>query len=307
MKDSIILFIKGMMMGAADVVPGVSGGTIAFIAGIYERLINAIKAVLPGCIELLKHRDFGAFWKAVDGTFLLTLLTGVLSSVLLLASVISFLMAAYPIPLWSFFLGLILASVHLVAKGVGRWTPGLFLVAGAGVMVGWGVTLMTPSQIDATPLNLFLGGMIAICAMILPGISGSFILLMLGLYAHVLDAVKSFDLGVLAIFFAGCVAGLLSIANVLSWAFRHFHNATLAILTGIMIGALNKVWPWKEVLSWRENSQGERTPLVDQNVLPTTYTEIIGADAQLLEAVLAMGVGLVIVVLIERMNKAQNS
>lgn len=286
-------------MGAADVVPGVSGGTIAFIAGIYERLINGIKSVLPALLALLKHRQFAEFWRVVDGTFLLTLLLGILTSVALFASLINYLLQTHPIPIWAFFLGLIIASVHLVAQQVRQWKVSLLFLALLGFAFGWLITSISPVEIDPSTLNVFLSGMIAICAMILPGISGSFILLVIGMYTIILGAVMTLDLTILSVFSLGCVVGLLSIANVLSWAFRHYHDITLAVLTGIMLGSLNKVWPWKEVVAYRQNRHGETVPFLDQNVLPGNYSQLTGNDAQFGLALLCVAIGVVMVLLIE--------
>lgn len=286
-------------MGAADVVPGVSGGTIAFIAGIYERLINGIKSVLPALLALLKHRQFAEFWRVVDGTFLLTLLLGILTSVALFANLINYLLKTHPIPIWAFFLGLIIASVHLVARHVQQWKASLLVLAMIGFAFGWLITSISPVEIDPSTLNVFLSGMIAICAMILPGISGSFILLVIGMYTIILGAVMTLDLAILSVFSLGCVVGLLSIANLLSWAFRHYHDITLAVLTGIMLGSLNKVWPWKEVVEYRQNRHGETVPFLDHNILPGSYSQLTGNDAQLGLALLCVAIGVVVVLLIE--------
>lgn len=293
------VFFKGMAMGAADVVPGVSGGTIAFIAGIYERLINGIKSVLPAFLALFKHRQWAEFWRSVDGTFLLTLLSGILTSVALFANLINYLLQTHPIPIWAFFLGLIIASVNLVARHVQQWKASLLVLVVIGFAFGWLITSISPVEIEPTTLNVFLSGMIAICAMILPGISGSFILLVIGMYTVILGAVMTVDLAILSVFALGCVVGLLSIANVLSWAFRHYHDITLAVLTGIMLGSLNKVWPWKEVVAYRQNRDGETVPFLDQNVLPGSYEQLTGNDAQLVFALVCVGLGVVVVLLIE--------
>lgn len=299
MKFEPTVFLKGMMMGAADIVPGVSGGTVAFISGIYERLINAIKAIVPAFLLLLKQRKLGQFWGQIDGAFLLTLLLGILTSVALFANVISYVLQTYPIPLWAFFFGLILASVHLVARQIRQWNIGLMFLLFAGAFAAWQITSISPVEIESSPLNIFLSGMIAICAMILPGISGSFILLIIGIYTVVLEAIMTLDLAVMGVFALGCVVGLLSIANLLSWAFRHYHDLTLAILTGIMLGALNKVWPWKQVLVYRQNRHGESIPFLDQNVLPAQYEQVTGSEAQLVFALVCLVLGAGVVWLIE--------
>lgn len=286
MKFEIWVLIKGMLMGAADIVPGVSGGTIAFITGIYERLLCALKALLPEFFALIKHKQLQVFLKETDFWFLLTLFAGILISVITLAKGITFLMSNYPIPLWSGFFGLILASVFIVGKDVRTWTFPLLVSLLAGVLIAWSITQLTPASLEKTSITIFLSGLLAICAMVLPGISGSFILLILGSYAWVLSAVKQLEWMTLGLFSLGCLVGLLSIANALSWAFAKFREVTLAMLTGFMLGALEKVWPWKEVISYRENSQGELVPWLEESVLPFTYELSTGKDAQIILAVL---------------------
>ncbi len=274
MKVDIWVFIKGALMGAADIVPGVSGGTIAFITGIYERLLIALNAIVPACLDVLKEKSLKGLWEKTDAAFLLTLFIGIVVSAVSLAKVITFLLVSYPVPLWSGFFGLIVASVYVVGRELQNWSLNVFLALALGVMVAWGLTSMSPSSIEQSLFNAFLSGVLAICAMVLPGISGSFILLMLGTYAYILGAVKDFDFLVLSVFLSGCVVGILSIARVLVCAFSRFREITLAVLTGFMIGALNKVWPWKEVLTYRENRHGELVPSLESNILPGAYSEL---------------------------------
>ena len=281
LKIDFWLFLKGLLMGAADIVPGVSGGTIAFITGIYERLLLSLQSILPAFITLVKDRDIAAFWEKINGTFLLTLFSGILLSVVLFANLIAYLLVNHPVPLWSFFFGLIVASVSIVGKQITQWNIKLFVSIVMGAVIAYCFTQLSPASVEHSNLNAFLSGLIAICAMILPGISGSFILVMLGTYSFILGAIKDFDIIVLAVFASGCLIGLLSIANLLVWAFSHFKNVTLALLTGFMIGALSKVWPWKEVLTTRENRHGELLPLLERNILPSTYELINGVSAQL--------------------------
>ena len=283
-------------MGAADIVPGVSGGTIAFITGIYERLLLSLQSILPALIELIKDRKFSCFWKTINGSFLITLFSGILLSVIIFAKLIAYLLVTHPVPLWSFFFGLIVASVAIIGKQISEWNIRLFISVVAGVLIAYCLTQLSPASVEHSYLNAFLSGLVAICAMILPGISGSFILVMLGTYSFILGAIKDFDVFVLMIFTSGCLIGLLSIANVLVWAFSHFRNVTLALLTGFMIGALTKVWPWKEVLTYREDRHGRLLPLLEQNVLPDTYELLNGVPAQI-EMALVCFVGAVFGVL----------
>lgn len=286
-------------MGAADIVPGVSGGTIAFITGIYFRLLEAINAV-PGALRKdLLRGNLRAFWHACDATFLTTLLAGILSSIAVLASGISFLLAEYPILVWSFFFGLILASVWHVGRQALDYRPGLLIPLVVGVVIAWWITTLSAGQMNPSGLTFFAAGAVAICAMILPGISGSFILVILGMYAPVLAAIRSFELGVLLLFMVGCLVGLLSVARLITWAFHNYHDPVLALLTGFMIGALNKVWPWKETLSWRTNSSGQQVPLNEVSVSPETFASITGTDPQVAMALVMTVVGMALVIGIE--------
>lgn len=245
-KDYITLMLKGMGMGAADVVPGVSGGTIAFIVGIYDELINTIKSVNGQSLKLLFTGKIGAFWKAINGNFLCSILFGIGISVFSLAKLITWLLVAHPILVWAFFFGLVLASTWFVSKDIKRWRIGTIAMFIVGVAVAFYITVATPAQTPDNYAFIFLCGAIAICAMILPGISGSFILVLLGKYMYIMEAVKEFKLGTLAVFAAGALIGITAFSRVLSYALAHFRNSTLALLTGFMLGSLNKVWPWKE-------------------------------------------------------------
>ena len=298
-RQALGVLLRGVAMGAADIVPGVSGGTIAFITGIYFRLLEAINQVPAAFTRELCRGRVSVFWRRCDGNFLVALLSGILISVATLASAISQALIDYPVILWSFFFGLIVASVWHVVRTVREPALNLLIPMVIGAVFSWWVTTLSAGDITPTPLILFGSGALAICAMILPGISGSFILLVLGMYSHVLAAVKSFDLVSLGLFAAGCVAGLLSIARLLTWAIHRFHDTMLALLTGIMVGALNKVWPWKEVLSWRTNHAGHQVPLNEINVSPGHYAELTGASAQVLHAAIAAIIGLLLVLVIE--------
>lgn len=295
MKSALMLYIKGIAMGAADVVPGVSGGTIAFITGIYDELLRSIGAIPGAALLLLRGRVQDA-WRAANANFLLILLGGILTSVFSLAKLITYLLEDHPILIWSCFFGLILVSVHLVGKEIQRWDLLRILGLILGIAFAYLITVAAPVQWSSSGLSLFFAGAIAICAMILPGISGSFILVLLGLYPVVLAAVKTLDIGTLTIFAVGCLVGILSFARVLSWMLERWRDLTLAFLTGLMLGSLNKVWPWKETLTWRTNSQGERTPLLEQNISPDSYASLTGQDPQLMLAVL-MGVAGIVLVL----------
>jgi len=298
MKKYFLLYAKGIAMGAADVVPGVSGGTVAFISGIYDELLRSIASV-PVALGLLLRGRVVEAWKAANATFLLVLLLGVMTSVLSLARLITYLLVEQPIPVWSFFFGLILVSTHLVVREIQRWnwTRVVSLILGA-VFAYW-ITVASPLQLGHDPLSLFFAGAIAICAMILPGISGSFILVLLGLYSFVLTAVKGLDITVLLIFASGCLVGIVSFAGGLRWLLARWRDLTLAFLTGLMIGSLNKIWPWKETLTWRTDRHGEQVPLLQANLWPQQFAEISGHDPQLLLAVALAITGILLVLGLE--------
>lgn len=282
-------------MGAADVVPGVSGGTIAFITGIYDTLLESIRRVNPSLIGLWRREGFKAAFAHINGTFLILLLTGILTSIFTLARVITWMLHTHPIPLWSFFFGLIIISVIHMFKQVSQWGFSRLIAVVLGALFAFGITVLHPLSLEPTSLNILLAGSIAICAMILPGISGSFILLLLGMYTPILGAAKTLDITTLGLFATGCVIGLLTFSHVLSWVLRNYRDIALTFLTGLMIGTLSKIWPWKQTLTWRTNSSGEQVPLIEQNLSPFSFEQLTGQPALLGYAVLAMIVGIALV------------
>ncbi len=294
LKDYAVLMLKGMGMGAADVVPGVSGGTIAFIVGIYDELINSIKSINLESLKLFFSGKWATFWKKINGNFLFFLLAGIGISVFSLAKLITWLLVNQPILVWSFFFGLVLASTWFVSKDIKEWKNWKTWVAFViGAVVAFYITVATPAETPSNLLFIFLCGAIAICAMILPGISGSFILVLLGKYFFIMDAVKTLDVVVIAVFGAGVCIGITSFSHILSYALAHFRNITLAVLTGFMLGSLNKVWPWKEVVETFVDSHGEVKPLIETNILPNAHVP---------EAVVLMVVGFFLVYFLEKLS-----
>ncbi|HBD25450.1 DUF368 domain-containing protein [Flavobacterium sp.] len=283
--DYLIITLKGLAMGAADVVPGVSGGTIAFISGIYQELIDSINNVNLSVLKTLKKDGLKAAWKQVNGSFLLALLTGIGISILTFSKVITHLLETQPILVWSFFFGLIIASIALIWKEITRWKLVDILFLLIGITVSYYITIARPVSSPDSYWYLFLSGFIAIIAMILPGISGAFILLLMGSYETVIGTINTFREGLttanseiltqallkLGVFALGCIIGLKSFSKVLHWMFEHHKNTTLTLLVGFMVGSLNKVWPWKEVLETRINSHGEVVPYIDQSILPQNF------------------------------------
>ncbi|MCK5469307.1 MAG: DUF368 domain-containing protein, partial [Cyclobacteriaceae bacterium] len=279
--------------------PGVSGGTIAFITGIYEELLNSIKSIDKNAIQLLLGGKITALWKHINGKFLITLFSGIFVSVFSLAKLIHYLLNNHPIQLWSFFLGLIIISSLLVSREINRWKTQVVISGIAGILIAYFITEATPATTPDNYLFIFLSGAIAICAMILPGISGSFILLILGKYEFIIESIKDVNILVIVVFGLGCVVGLLSFSRLVSWLLNKYHDITIAILAGFMIGSLNKIWPWKETLSTRLNNKGEFVPLVQKNIWPTEYMEKVG-EPLVLQAILFCSIGILLIIGIEK-------
>lgn len=266
------LFLRGMCMGAADVVPGVSGGTMAFILGIYETLVESIRRVgRPPFWRALLGGRFAEAFAIINLRFLLALGAGILAAVLSLARVLSWLLRNHPVLIWSFFFGLVLASVVVVSRRIGRWSPALVAALVGGTLGAFWLVGLVPAETPTAGWFVFLSGALAITAMILPGISGSFILVLLGKYQYVLEAVNARDLGVLVWFLAGIAVGVVSFAQLLGWLFRRHHDLTVAVLTGFMLGSLRKVWPWKVDVLTRVDRHGQLVPVVQDNVLPAGF------------------------------------
>lgn len=289
-KDYAMLMLKGMGMGAADVVPGVSGGTIAFIAGIYDELINSIKSINRESLTMLFTGKFKAFAKKINAPFLLALISGIAISVFSLAKLITWLLTEQPILIWAFFFGLVLASTWFVMKDIREWNVKTIPTFIAGAAIAYYITVATPADTPSNLLFIFCCGAIAICAMILPGISGSFILVLLGKYFYIMDAVKTFDIVILAVFGAGAFIGITTFSRVLSFTLRRFRNMTLAMLTGFMLGSLNKVWPWKETTEMTINGE---TFAAESNILPNVYVA---------EALGLMAIGFASVYILEKLS-----
>jgi len=298
LKEYLVIGLKGMAMGAADVVPGVSGGTIAFISGIYEELLTSISNINFKLLKTLKTDGIKVAWKQVNGSFLLALFMGVFVSIISLAKTIKWLLENEPILLWSFFFGLVLASIIYIGKQISKWNFIAFAILTIGVFVAYYITTLNPLVTEnSSLLFMFLAGSIAICAMILPGISGAFIMVLLGAYKPILSAVNDRDYKTVAIVFLGAIVGLLSFSKILKWLFANYKNYTLAVLTGFIVGSLNKIWPWKETLTWRTNSHGIEVPLKQQGVLPTSFE----GDPKLMMAIILAIVGFGLILLMEKL------
>ena len=299
--DYVLLYLKGIAMGGADVVPGVSGGTIAFITGIYETLLNSIKSFDLDALKRLKTLDIKGFWRHINGSFLITLFAGIATSVLSLANLITFLLNNHPIQVWSFFFGLIVISALIILREIKKWNFGVIIAMLAGIAIAYFITATTPAETPEAPWFMFIAGAVAICAMILPGISGSFILLLFGKYEYVITAIKEFRIADLIFLGLGCIVGLLSFARLVSWLFKKFHNLTVGLLSGFMIGSLNKVWPWKDTLETYVDRHGEIKPLFQVNILPNEYLAKSSAEPFFLEAIAFAAFGFLLVLGIDRL------
>ncbi|WP_228235482.1 DUF368 domain-containing protein [Allomuricauda sp. M10] len=293
--DYIFVTLKGMAMGAADVVPGVSGGTIAFISGIYEELITSINSIDFSLITVLRKEGIKAAWNKINGNFLISLFLGIFISVLSLAKFLSWLLENEPVLLWSFFFGLVLASIIFVGKEITKWNLGTVSVFIIGALLAYFITeLPVGDNSDSLPY-LFMSGALAICAMILPGISGAFILVLLGSYKTILDAVHERDIKIVATVALGAIFGLLSFSRLLKWMFNHYKNITLALLTGFILGSLNKIWPWKKVLETKVF--GDKVIVVDDmNVWPSAFE----GDSKLMLAIILAIIGFSLIFILEK-------
>ena len=299
---TLFTFLKGMCMGIAEVIPGVSGGTIAFITGIYERLLNCIKSFNFSLINRFRTDGIKGLWQAIDGLFLTTLMAGMASGVVIGVFGVTFLLEQYPEPLWAFFFGLIIASAIYIGKQVNHWSMTAIACLLTGAIIAYGITILPMGKGSDSLIITFLAGAIAISALILPGISGSFILLLMGMYTIIIPtiktALKTFETDailVLVVFGSGCLLGLMTFSRVLSWTFKHHKTKTLAVLTGFMIGSLNKIWPWRIPLETITTKSGKEKVVRESNLFPTAYEQINGNDAHLIWCVVLFIVGLLIV------------
>ena len=312
-KQSLSIIFKGLAMGAADVVPGVSGGTIAFISGIYEELIITIHNIDLGIFKTLKKEGVKKVWHQYNLGFLASLFTGIAISILSLAKIITWLLGQYPVLVWSFFFGLVIASIIYIAKQITNYSPKTIIALVLAGVFSYGITLAEPTADTESIWFLFFAGFIAIIAMILPGISGAFILLLIGGYTVVIGAINQFSEAIstfnisslgnallkIGVFGLGAIAGLKVFSGILNWMFANHKNTTLAVLTGFMIGALNKIWPSKEVVQYRINKHGEEIPFIERSILPGSYD----IDPQVMAAILCMLGGFMIIFLLEFVAK----
>lgn len=309
-KDYLLITLKGIAMGSADVVPGVSGGTIAFISGIYEELISSINNINFSALKNIKKDGFKTVWKQINGSFLLSLFSGIFISILSLAKVIKWLLENKPLMLWAFFFGLVIASIYIISKSISKWTIPVFIFIVVGTVISYYVTILEPTKSPDSFYYLFFCGFLAIIAMILPGISGAFILVLLGAYETAIDTVNLFIESIVEMNFEkfsdaflkltslalGAILGLKVFSKVLNWMFTHKKNITLAVLIGFMIGSLNKIWPWKKTNSWYLNSHDVKVPLQQDSISPFNYE----GDPQLMWTIILAIFGFLTIFILEK-------
>lgn len=308
--DYFLITLKGLAMGAADVVPGVSGGTIAFISGIYQELIDSINKVDFSFFSSWKKNGFKIAWQQINGSFLLALVSGIAISILTFSKIITHLLATQPILVWSFFFGLVVASIYSVGKQIPNYTIPIWAAFLIGTAISYYITIAEPVSSPDSYFYLFISGFIAIIAMILPGISGAFILLLMGSYSVVIGTINEFREGVISFdttkiinavvklgtFAIGAILGLKLFSKVLHWMFDNYRNITLSVLTGFMLGSLNKVWPWKKVISTRIDSHGKEVPFMEKSILPQYFD----GDNQFALAIILMLLGFLTIFILEK-------
>ena len=295
------ILVTGLLMGMAEVVPGISGGTVAFISGYYERLLTALSRIRFDLVRRLLRQGPLKVWQHLDGTFLMVLFGGMVVSVIALAGLIKTALVEQPIMMWSFFFGLVLASSFLMLRQVERKQAAQLILLALGLAVGLVLQRLVPVTVVPTPAMLFFGGAIAVCAWILPGISGSFLLLLLGLYGGVIDAVANLRVMELAPLGLGAALGLIAFANVLKLLFHRAKDWILMFLTGLMLGTLVRLWPWQQVLQYQLQADAmQKRPLISEPVWPTAYESLTGQPAEIVIALSALCVGGAIVLLFER-------
>ncbi len=311
--DYLIITLKGIAMGAADVVPGVSGGTIAFISGIYQELIDSINKVDFSFFSSWKKNGFKIAWQQINGSFLLALVSGIALSILTLSKVITHLLATQPILVWSYFFGLVIASIYFVGKQISDRKISTLLSFAIGTAISYYITIVEPVASPDSYFYLFISGFIAIIAMILPGISGAFILVLMGSYAIVIGTINQFREGLMTLdfdimykaflklitFAVGAILGIKLFSKVLNWMFDNYRNITMSVLTGFMLGSLNKVWPWKKVLTTRIDSHGEEVAVLEKSILPNHFE----GDNQITFAIILMIVGFLTIFIVEKVGE----
>jgi putative membrane protein len=295
-KHFLLLFIKGMSMGIAELIPSISSATIALITGIYGELLDSIRSLDMAALQLLSQRQWKALWHHIHGNFLLPVGLGILTSLLTTLHLLRYLLAKQPIQTWSFFLGLMLISCMIIYQQIKKFTYTTLPTSLIGALMAYGLLYATPLKSPDSLWFILLAGAIAVCAMILPGISGSFMLLVLGKYTLMLEALQQFHWQRLVVFLLGGMIGLISFTRLLNWLLRQYHDLIMALLAGFMLGSLPKIWPWKQLIQ-----PSVASLLIEQNVSPVKFQLVAQQDPLILEALLWMSLGCLLVVLLEKL------
>lgn len=298
--DYLFLFIKGLCIGATGVLHGISGGSMALLLGIHQEFVLSLRAIDRKSFQLLKQKKISEWWSRIHGNFLLILLTGIITGILTLRSLFSDLIQAYPIYVSSFFFCLVFIAALLLLRKITRWNVLLVVIILAGVAISYFITRLPPLHTPNQPLLALFGGMLAGSTFILPGVSGAFILIFIGKYHYILTSFGSLEADVITLFIAGAVLGIAVIVRMVAALLIRFFNSTVALFAGLMIGSLNKIWPWREVYEYATTLQGRRIPAFDKSILPWRYMELTGKDPQVFYAILMMALGVFMVVLIEK-------
>lgn len=294
------IYLRGLLMGAADLVPGISGGTVAFITGIYERLIASLSSFTPKLFLIWQRQGWRAVWQTTDAFFLLALGAGVFTSLISLAHLMRWLLTSFPMHLNGLFFGLVAGSAVIILQSMQRLRWQDVLVLAISSLIATKIALFLPSLGSLSLLTFYLAGMLAICAMLLPGVSGSFILLTLGLYAPVITAITEFNWAILSVFSLGALSGLICFSHILHWLFKHRRQATFASLLGFVLGSLPQLWPWQQLTSYRVDAQGQLLPLAKQMLLPQQFSSTYSEPAFAVPVILLMLIGLGLVVFLAR-------
>lgn len=287
-------------MGATEVVHGVSGSTMALMLGIYNDFIHALNSVDRSALKLLVKGKFASFWTSIHGAFLLSILLGIGVSLFTITRIISSLLQSHFIALTSFFFGIILISGILLLRKVKKWTVKPVIAFFTGIIINYFITTLAPIETPDTPLSALLGGTIAGFSVLFPGISSAFILIMIGKYQYIVTSFSQLNAAVIVVFFMGCLAGLWAASRLMYRILANYYSTTVALLAGLMLGALNKLWPWRKVLEFATNGLGEQIPAYDISILPWKYLPLTGKDPQVFIAIFMMALGVFIVVLIEK-------
>jgi putative membrane protein len=327
LNTNLLTILKGAMMGIAEVIPGVSGGTIAFITGIYQRLLRSISNFDLSLFSVYRNEGVVGVWNKIDGQFLSKLLVGMVLGIVFGVFVISYFLENYPEPLWGFFFGLILASSIYVGRQIPKWNSKVVLSFIIGVVIAFGVTIVSPAEGSQNAFYIILSGTLAISALMLPGLSGSFVLLLLGMYTFIIPNLKLLikdqnieSFKIIGLFAIGCGIGLVLFSRVLSWLFKHYEKVTLALLSGFMVGSLNKVWPWRnvneillkdgfvkteinDISSLTQLANDSYKVLSEQNVMPSAYW---GDNTYVFTTIVSFVTGFALVFLFEKWGSKEN-